>query len=93
MYIIFNTLPRFATLSCPLSKEQVRDIEREADIIQELLNGTSTDVRDNLNRIEEFENLILLGEREQGSYTEDIFFPLNNGCGRYLVYTLALLGK
>ena len=49
------------------------DVERETDRFLELLNVTSlsTDVMDNLNRVEEFGNLILLGKREQGSHIED----------------------
>ena len=53
----------YATRTCPLCKEQVEDIEEEVRLLEEALssNGSSR-VRDIVDRVEEFGNLVLIGE-------------------------------
>ncbi|CAI8024621.1 hypothetical protein GBAR_LOCUS14297 [Geodia barretti] len=54
---------RYATRSCPLCQEQVSDVEDEVRYIEAQLstNSSSSTVREIVDRIEQFEHLVLLG--------------------------------
>ena len=58
------TINRYATRSCPLCKEQVSELEEEVRYIEAQLttNSSSSTVREIVDRIEQFEHLVLLGE-------------------------------
>jgi hypothetical protein len=54
---------RYATRSCPLCKEQVSELEEEVRNIEAQLttNSSSSTVREIVDRIEQFEHLVLIG--------------------------------
>ena len=53
--------PRYATRSCPLCEEQVNELREEVRTIQDQLNADNETVAEIIDRIEQFEHLVLLG--------------------------------
>jgi hypothetical protein len=52
---------RYATRSCPLCEDLVRELEEEVMLIQVQLNADNSTVAEIIDRIEQFEHLVLLG--------------------------------